>query len=70
MIFPHTMNNNTPINEPNELINANGTKVIAIVTKIYKRSLLEENGLVFPEGIFYEDNCAAPLWSMYFNHFE
>ena len=40
------------------------------VTKIYKKSLLEENGLVFPEGIFYEDNCAAPLWSMYFNHFE
>ncbi|MCR5209304.1 MAG: glycosyltransferase [Lachnospiraceae bacterium] len=42
----------------------------SVVTKIYKRSLLEENGLDFPEGIFYEDNCAAPLWSMYFHHFE
>ena len=42
----------------------------SIVVKIYKRELLEKNRLTFPEGIFYEDNCASPLWSMYFTHFE
>lgn len=42
----------------------------SMVIKIYKRSVLEENHLRFPEGIFYEDNCAGPLWSLYFNHFE
>ncbi len=42
----------------------------SMVVKIYKRELLEKNHLRFPEGIFYEDNCASPLWSMYFTHFE
>lgn len=42
----------------------------SMVIKIYKRSVLEENHLRFPEGIFYEDNCAGPLWSLYFTHFE
>ena len=42
----------------------------SMVIKIYKHSVLKENHLNFPEGIFYEDNCAAPLWSMYFTHFE
>lgn len=41
-----------------------------MVTKIYKRSVIEENHLRFPEGIFYEDNCAGPLWSVHFTHFE
>ena len=40
------------------------------VTKIYRKSLIDENGLSFPEGIFYEDNCAGPLWTVYFKHFE
>lgn len=42
----------------------------SMVIKIYRHSVLRENGLVFPEGIFYEDNCAGPLWSLYFQHFE
>lgn len=42
----------------------------SMVVKIYKRSVIEDNHLRFPEGIFYEDNMAAPIWSMYFTHFE
>jgi len=42
----------------------------SMVVKIYRRSLITENGLSFPEDMLYEDNCAAPLWSMYYRHFE
>ncbi len=42
----------------------------SMVIKIYRHSVIQENGLSFPEGIFYEDNCAGPLWSCYFTHFE
>lgn len=42
----------------------------SMVVKIYKGSVIRENALHFPEGIFYEDNCAGPLWSLYFHHFE
>ncbi|MBQ4536970.1 MAG: glycosyltransferase [Lachnospiraceae bacterium] len=42
----------------------------SMVIKIYKHSVILENGLDFPEGIFYEDNCAGPVWSLYFTHFE
>ena len=42
----------------------------SMVIKIYRHSAKQENGLDFPEGIFYEDNCAGPLWSLYFTHFE
>ncbi len=42
----------------------------SMVVKIYKREVLKKHDLTFPEGIFYEDNCASPLWSMYFEHFE
>lgn len=42
----------------------------SMVVKIYKHSVIKENDLCFPSDIFYEDNCAAPLWSMYFTHFE
>ena len=42
----------------------------SMVVKIYRHSVIRENGLCFPEGIFYEDNCAGPLWSLYFRHFE
>lgn len=42
----------------------------SMVIKIYKHEVIRENGLCFPEGIFYEDNCAGPLWSLYFTHFE
>lgn len=42
----------------------------SMVVKIYLRQVIVDNKLSFPEGIFYEDNCAAPLWSLYFKHFE
>lgn len=42
----------------------------SMVLKIYKASVIGENHLDFPEKIFYEDNCAGPLWSLYFTHFE
>lgn len=42
----------------------------SMVLKVYRREVIAENGLDFPEGIFYEDNCAGPLWSLYFTRFE
>lgn len=42
----------------------------SMVIKIYKLDVIRENNLSFPEGIFYEDNCAGPLWSLYFKRFE
>lgn len=42
----------------------------SMVVKIYRRQVIVEHGLNFPEDIFYEDNCASPLWSLYFTHFE
>ena len=42
----------------------------SMVVKIYKHSVIKEHHLEFPENIFYEDNCAGPIWSMYFKHFE
>lgn len=42
----------------------------SMVIKIYKHSVIKEHHLEFPEKIFYEDNCAGPIWSLYFKHFE
>ncbi|MDD3660824.1 MAG: glycosyl transferase family 2, partial [Lachnospiraceae bacterium] len=42
----------------------------SMVIKVYKRSVIEANHLRFPEGIFYEDNCASPIWMMCFKQFE
>lgn len=42
----------------------------SMVVKIYKGSVIRDNELRFPEGIFYEDNCAGPLWQLYFTRFE
>lgn len=42
----------------------------SMVMKVYKASLIRDNDLSFPEGIFYEDNCAGPVWAMYYGHFE
>ena len=36
-----------------------------MVVKVYKASVIRENGLDFPEGVFYEDNCAGSVWSLY-----
>jgi glycosyltransferase involved in cell wall biosynthesis len=42
----------------------------SMVIKIYRHSVIKANALDFPENIFYEDNCAGPVWSVYFKHFE
>lgn len=42
----------------------------SMVTKIYKYSIFYENGLWFPEGMFYEDNCLGPLTLLCATHFE
>lgn len=42
----------------------------SMVIKIYRHSVIRENRLDFPENIFYEDNCAGSVWSLYFRHFE
>lgn len=42
----------------------------SMVVKIYLHQVILENGLCFPEKVFYEDNCAAPVWMLHFKHFE
>ncbi len=42
----------------------------SMVVKIYKKSVIDAYGLRFPEHVFYEDNCAGPLWMLHFTHFE
>ncbi|MBR1772008.1 MAG: glycosyltransferase [Lachnospiraceae bacterium] len=42
----------------------------SMVIKIYRHDVIQAHHLSFPEGIFYEDNCAGPLWSLYFKRFE
>lgn len=42
----------------------------SMVVKIFRHSVIRENNLRFPENIFYEDNCASPLWWLYFTRFE
>jgi len=42
----------------------------SMVIKIVKRQMVVEHELWFPEHIFYEDNCASPLWMIHAKHFE
>jgi len=42
----------------------------SMVIKIYKKEVIDKYGLKFPEKVFYEDNCAAPVWMLHFKHFE
>lgn len=42
----------------------------SMVVKIYLNKIIKKYRLDFPEKIFYEDNCAAPVWYMHFRHFE
>lgn len=42
----------------------------SMVVKIYLHEVIRKNRLNFPEKVFYEDNCAGPVWTMYFKHFE
>lgn len=42
----------------------------SVVTKIYKRELLIENSLFFPENLFYEDNYFNPIVALHLNSFK
>lgn len=42
----------------------------SMVVKIYRRDIVVENELWFPEHIFYEDNCMSPLWMLHATRFE
>ena len=42
----------------------------SMVIKIYKKEVIDRNHLRFPEGIFYEDNCAGTVWMLYCRRFE
>lgn len=42
----------------------------SMVMKIYRREMIFDNDLSFPEHMFYEDNAVGPVWTMYFKHFE
>lgn len=42
----------------------------SMVVKIYRREIITDNELWFPEDIFYEDNCMAPLWLLHCTRFE
>ena len=42
----------------------------SMVMKVYRASLINDNNLSFPEKMLYEDNCAGPVWAMYYKHFE
>ena len=42
----------------------------SMVIKIYRRFVIEENSLSFPEDMLYEDLSAGSIWSVFFRHFE
>lgn len=42
----------------------------SMVVKIYLHETIKKHRLNFPEKVFYEDNCAAPVWLLHFKHFE
>lgn len=42
----------------------------SMVIKIYKKEVITKNNLSFPEEMFYEDNCAGPIWMLSCKHFE
>ena len=42
----------------------------SMVLKIWKRSMIVDNNLWYPEKMFFEDNAMGPLWLLYCEHFE
>lgn len=42
----------------------------SMVVKVYKRSIFHDNGLWFPEYMFYEDNCTGILTMLCCEHYE
>lgn len=79
LVTEHTMNvgklmaNNT-MDQTGELGVEQYKKLVinpgSMVIKVYLKSVIDENGLRFPENTFYEDNCASPIWMLHFTHFE
>lgn len=79
LVHSHTMEvgqiiSNNTIDQTGELTEEAHKKLFlrsgSMVIKIYQHKVIQENKLRFPEDIFYEDNCAGPLWSLYFKRFE
>lgn len=79
LVTEHTMTpgkviqNNTP--EQTGILTEEKHKALfmrpgSMVIKIYLHDVIRKHGLCFPERMFYEDNCAGPVWSLYFTHFE
>jgi len=79
MVDTHTMNigklmpNNT-MDQTGVLDHERYGKLVmnpgSMVIKIYQKAVIDFYNLRFPEGTFYEDNCASPLWMLHFTHFE
>ena len=42
----------------------------SMVIKVYRHEMIRQNHLDFPDGIFYEDNCAGTVWMLCAGHFE
>lgn len=42
----------------------------SMVMKIYRREMIYDNNLFFPEDMFYEDNAMGTVWVMYAHQFE
>lgn len=71
---PGTPSQNNTLDQTGELDLERRKKYLlhpgSMVVKVYRHSVIRENNLSFPEGIFYEDNCASRVWGAYFKHFE
>ena len=79
LVTSHTMQvgsivKNNSLDQTGQLTGEQYGKLIlrsgSMVIKIYQAQVIRSNQLNFPEYIFYEDNCAGPLWMLYFKHFE
>lgn len=79
LVHRHTMEIGpvTHVNTPEQtgILTAEKKRLIflqpgSMVVKIYRRSIIVDNDLWFPEDVFYEDNCMAPLWLYFCTRFE
>lgn len=79
IVYEHTFNvgkiNKSSLSEKCGILDEKLHKALFIdcgssVMKIYKRELIFDNDLFFPEHMFYEDNAMGPVWTVYYKHFE